>query len=241
MCNYKGSAILVSKNNYGLLYTLNKECKIHNINLITENTLDQLLFDLTHLKPRNLFIDESTITINNSFIEFFNNQENVNLPKLTIISKGCNFDINKEKFNCEVIKEEDIVNNKNLFASEKYELVEYSNNELNEVRIKIEKFLYDVGISSKLMGYMFLKDSLELILLNNALIYSLDSKIYPMIACKYKTEKHNIERNIRNAIEKAYKEFGDLNIYSSIRLDKNKNKLSNKQFLNFALVKLMDY
>lgn len=240
MCIYKGSAILVSKNNYGLLYNLNKECKVNNINLITEHTLDQLLFDLTHLKPRNLFIDISTISLENAFIEFYNNQENVNVPKLTIICKQENLQEALSKYNCEIITEDEILNNKNLFASERYELEDYNKNKVQNFKTKIEKFLFDVGVSAKLMGYMFLKDSLELILLNNALIYSLDSKIYPMIACKYKTEKHNIERNIRNAIEKAYKEFGNLNIYSSIRLEKNKNKLSNKQFLNFALVKLME-
>ena len=236
--------MLVSKNNIGLLYSLNKQCKESKINLIVENSLNDLLFTLSHLKPKILFLDVSTMKgIDNTFIDFFNNQKNVSMPKVIVICSKDEYDNAKTKFSCEIITEENLTICKKIFNEDliDYDEFEQKKSYTKSLKEKIEKFLFEAGISTKLMGYMFIKDCLELMLINNALIYSLDSKIYPMVACKYQTEKNNIERNIRNAIEKAYKIYGNTTFYSSIRLDENKNKLSNKQFFNLALLKLSEY
>ena len=62
------------------------------------------------------------------------------------------------------------------------------------------------GISEKLSGYNYIKKAIEIVVENNGAMDSITKIIYPRIAREYYTTDKNVERNIRNCIEQAYKE-----------------------------------
>lgn len=106
-----------------------------------------------------------------------------------------------------------------------------------EVSQKISYYLTKLGFSYKLMGFKYLKESIEQVVRNNFNIGSLTNDIYPQIAILNQTSKSNVERSIRTAIDNAYaKSKFDIEGFEAICSP----KISNRFFISFIADKLVN-
>ena len=86
-------------------------------------------------------------------------------------------------------------------------------NNFDGLELKIYKLLSNIGVSPKHSGYAYLLCGIKNVILNNGIINSLNSTLYPLIASNFRTSSANVERNIRNAIAQAWKTYGFENWY----------------------------
>jgi len=74
----------------------------------------------------------------------------------------------------------------------------------SKVNVELNKYLLGLGFSAKHLGFAFLRDCIKTITKDSAAAFFLTKNVYPHIAKKYDTTIPCIERNIRNAIERAW-------------------------------------
>ncbi len=66
-------------------------------------------------------------------------------------------------------------------------------------------FVHSIGIRPNLYGYRFLIAAICLGMKNSDSLYSVTETIYPAVASLYHVDTRCVERNIRNAVNDAYK------------------------------------
>lgn len=71
----------------------------------------------------------------------------------------------------------------------------------NEMESVIAKTLLNIGVSPNLKGYRYLKESIAMIIKDNALIENFNRTLYPMMAEKYNENVFSVERSIRHVLE----------------------------------------
>lgn len=108
-----------------------------------------------------------------------------------------------------------------------------SNKTLDNV---INGIMTKLGISQKLNGYIYIKKAILMVFENKGSIDSITKVIYPQIAAECNTTDKNVERSIRNCIERAYKE-NDLS--KSYKLFNLCRKPTNSEFIMKIANKLM--
>lgn len=62
------------------------------------------------------------------------------------------------------------------------------------------------GISQNLKGYLYLKEAVMLAVRNPEITFELTKVLYPRVAEKYDTTAKCVERSMRHAIDKSWKE-----------------------------------
>lgn len=79
------------------------------------------------------------------------------------------------------------------------------------LHIVVTDLIRAIGIPAHVKGYNFLRYGIEIFAINKShkTNLALSKDIYPMIAEKFRTKPQNVERNIRNAIDIAWKR-GDI-------------------------------
>lgn len=75
------------------------------------------------------------------------------------------------------------------------------------VKEEIQNFLLEKGIKPHLLGFKYLTDAIDIVLLNEDYQYNITTKLYPCIASKENTTCSKVERAIRHAIENARLRF----------------------------------
>ena len=206
------TAILYSKRNYDLSYRLRGVCKRYSINLINAIDFIELTIKSIELKPQIIFCDCSSVEFTsgnlNSFIEknefkntkiiFIDEKKQANILK-NIVSQ--NLILAKFDELSSIIDELQYQYNYDNMLAKNIE-------NYNGLEIQIYKLLTEIGLSPKHCGYAYLRYAIKQVVLNNGIMNSLNSEQYPIIASIFKTSASNVERNIRNAILQAWKNFG---------------------------------
>lgn len=72
---------------------------------------------------------------------------------------------------------------------------------------RIAKYLLKCGIKPHLQGFIFINEAIKILMENKESKMLMIKKIYPEVAKRYNVTAMQVERNIRNAIEKANKEY----------------------------------
>lgn len=196
MCLYNNTAILMTEKNYELLYEVKDICKTSNFNLIYEKDFYGLLQKVVRVNPKLIIIDEDCRFIKSFPFEILKNKVFEKEIKVVIVGNN---------FKCE---------NTNVVVLPLHKLQDYiwgcEDFYLEEKRVfencdkKINDLLFKMGFTPKLKGKDYLKDCIKLILEGAEQFSCLNKDCYPVIASNYKTHIINIDRNIRNAIQKAY-------------------------------------
>ncbi len=96
---------------------------------------------------------------------------------------------------------------------------------------KISQKLDELGMSRKLKGYNYIRMSIGEIIRFN---FSVDiDYVYNNVADVFFTNKQNVERNIRYAIEKTWEKGNIENIFNvfGYTVDQEKGKPTNREFL----------
>ena len=67
----------------------------------------------------------------------------------------------------------------------------------------VNEFLSENDINLKWIGRQYIRDIAEMLFFDSSLFRSLNNYVYPKIAERYKTKPSNVEKSIRNAINKS--------------------------------------
>ena len=104
----------------------------------------------------------------------------------------------------------------------------------------ITENLLFLGIMPKMSGFDYLREGIKLCFIDDDMLDHITSKLYPKIAEKFNTSSEVVERNMRNAINGAYKNGGLLNVnqYFDILIYKQDFKISNSEFISIILEKI---
>ena len=193
-----GNAILFSSEDYDTVIRVKDICNQTSINLLIETDFFTLFTQIEKLKPKFVFIDERVRKLKTFPLEILDNPIFKKATQLVILSN--NF-ICKEDF----IDVVEIKNLKNYILNNNVYYLKPSNNNIIVDDSFINKFLIKLNLCSSLKGKNYLIDCVSLILEDNISYNYLNSECYPVLAHNYNTGIINIDRNIRTAIQKAFK------------------------------------
>lgn len=105
---------------------------------------------------------------------------------------------------------------------------------------EISNILHEIGVPAHIKGYLYLRESINMIFSNIDLLGAITKTLYPLVALKYKTTASRVERAIRHAIEVAWNR-GNVDTISSIfsyTISYNKSKPTNSEFIAMLADKL---
>ena len=232
------TAILYSKKNFDLAYRLHSICRSFSINLITALDFVELTIKNIKLKPQIIFCDTETIDFSSAIINTFLEKQEYKTKKTIFLGDDKATDY-LSNFVCDNLITSKVSNLEKLLTEIQSEITYESlstkikDETLNDFHIDIYKLLVDLGFSMKHIGSAYLQYCLENVIANNGILHSLSSNEYPLIAANFKTTIASVERNIRNAIEKAWKNYGIKNWHLAFysKLLKDGKKPTNREFI----------
>ena len=102
-----------------------------------------------------------------------------------------------------------------------------------DLEAEITHVLHEVGVPAHIKGYLYLRESIDMIYHEIELLGSITKTLYPDVAKKYKTTSSRVERAIRHAIEVAWSR-GNVDAISKIfgfTVNVNKSKPTNSEFI----------
>ena len=102
-----------------------------------------------------------------------------------------------------------------------------------DLEAEITHVLHEVGVPAHIKGYLYLRESIDMIYHEIELLGSITKTLYPDVAKKYKTTSSRVERAIRHAIEVAWSR-GNVEAISKIfgyTVNVNKSKPTNSEFI----------
>ncbi len=236
MVNINFTALFCSNKNVSMAYKIKKHCRECNINIINTTDIIDLTIKVLKFLPQFIFFDCSTLTVSPEILSSFLSAKEYKNSKIILIYSEISQLNPYEKFNFESINQKNIA----TFICEnatKYKLqhllenkTSYKDNK-NSNYEAIVSYLFTLGFSAKHTGYSYLLEIMKHIVSENGVIGSLYRDVYPAIAIKFKTRLVNVERNIRNAIDKAWESAGE-NVWKKELGDSpNFKKPSNREFI----------
>ncbi len=106
---------------------------------------------------------------------------------------------------------------------------------------RITIMFLSIGIAPHIKGYRYLRQAIQMAVLEPALIDGITKKLYPKIAKHYDTTPSKVERAIRHAIEVAWSRGKIENINKFIGYDiyTSKDKPTNGEFIALIVDKLL--
>ncbi len=102
-----------------------------------------------------------------------------------------------------------------------------------DLKQAITSLLHSLGIPSHIKGYLYIRDSIDLMYNNPSMIGAITKELYPEIAEKYDTTSSRVERAIRHAIEVSWNR-GDYDVMESLfgnSVDYDRAKPTNSEFI----------
>lgn len=102
-----------------------------------------------------------------------------------------------------------------------------------DLEAEITHVLHEVGVPAHIKGYLYLRESINMIYHEIELLGAITKTLYPDVAKKYKTTSSRVERAIRHAIEVAWSR-GNVEAISKIfgyTVNVNKSKPTNSEFI----------
>lgn len=73
-----------------------------------------------------------------------------------------------------------------------------------ELEETVTKMIHEIGVPAHIKGYLYLRESIILSVLEMGMLNSVTKMLYPSIAQRYQTTPSRVERAIRHAIEVAW-------------------------------------
>lgn len=112
-------------------------------------------------------------------------------------------------------------------------LVETSSFQNLDTQKRITKILHVLGVPSHIKGYVYIRDSINIMYNSPEMVGGITKEIYPEIAKKFNTTPSRVERAIRHAIEISWNR-GDYDVMDEIfghSVDYDKAKPTNSEFI----------
>lgn len=218
MIKFDLTAIFYSKKNYDMEHRLQRTCQSYSISLVSAIDFVELAIKCTSLKPSIVFCDCSTINLSSNNLTAFIEKEEFKNTKIIFVGNQADtkayHSFTSENIIIASLTEVpaliDEMQSKMRFDKLNTPDENFSSDQIN---ISIYKLLCSIGLSSKHSGCAYLRECIKNVILNNGVIHSLVSDQYPYVASVFKTSAVNVERNIRNAIDRAWTTYGKDNWY----------------------------
>jgi two-component system response regulator (stage 0 sporulation protein A) len=77
---------------------------------------------------------------------------------------------------------------------------------VKNVEVDVTNFMWLVGISAHMSGYKYIREAILYCIENPEAVNSFTKTLYPYIADKFSVSTQKVERSIRNAIDKAWRD-----------------------------------
>jgi len=109
-----------------------------------------------------------------------------------------------------------------------------------DLESEITNILHEMGVPAHIKGYLYLRESINMVYNDIELLGSITKVLYPDVAKKYKTTASRVERAIRHAIEVAWNR-GNIEAISNIfgyTVSVTKSKPTNSEFIAMIADKL---
>lgn len=109
-----------------------------------------------------------------------------------------------------------------------------------DLESEITSILHEMGVPAHIKGYLYLRESIDMVYNDIELLGSITKVLYPDVAKKYKTTASRVERAIRHAIEVAWNR-GNIEAISNIfgyTVSVSKSKPTNSEFIAMIADKL---
>ena len=238
-------ALLYSQKNYELSFKMQKWCNSNKISFINVVDFIDLSIKIAQIKPTLLFIDTTMPDFQQESFNLFVNSSELNNTKIIYvvnhkISNTIKIILSENSTCLDVSEIKEYLNTYSPQFSLEYLKLDNSNiiNFPSNDKLNIGQFLINLGINPKHTGYQYLKYIISSILTENYTIVMLN-KFYPHIAALYKTNPANIERDIRNAIKRAWECFGVNNWCEHLYQKTETNKRpTNREFICYVVERL---
>ena len=110
----------------------------------------------------------------------------------------------------------------------------------NNLESKITKIIHEIGIPAHIKGYLYLRESISLVIDDMDYLGAITKELYPNVADKFNTTPSRVERAIRHAIEVAWTRgnLDTINSFFGYTVDNNKGKPTNSEFIALIADKL---
>ena len=240
MCN---SAILFSKQDYNLAEVLKLICREKRANLAYCRNLAELIITNIQSMPEIIFHDEESIPFSYDLYKDFRDSKKYHMPHYVIIS------YTPEKYLS--LDENIYVINKGDYSAKIYEFMDkvheakqavLSESKKAELKLKVSDYLNELGLTTKYLGYCYIKELVVDVIEDRRKLKSFNSKLYPQVAIKFNTQVINIERDVRNAINVAVSGCKNRKLYDEImgytNIARSGKVPSNKQFITWLAEKV---
>ena len=122
----------------------------------------------------------------------------------------------------------------NLYTNQRPVMKEF------DLESEITNILHEMGVPAHIKGYLYLRESINMVYNDIELLGSITKVLYPDVAKKYKTTASRVERAIRHAIEVAWNR-GNIEAISNIfgyTVSVSKSKPTNSEFIAMIADKL---
>ena len=97
----------------------------------------------------------------------------------------------------------------------------------------VTNIIHEVGVPAHIKGYLYLRESINMVYNDIELLGSITKVLYPDVAKKYKTTASRVERAIRHAIEVAWSrgKLDTLDELFGYTVSNGKGKPTNSEFI----------
>lgn len=102
-----------------------------------------------------------------------------------------------------------------------------------ELTVRIDHALLDLGVPDHLLGYRYLRDAILRVAQDPELAYCITGALYPAVAGQFGTTGTLVERAIRHAVETGWNRCGEAvkGEYFGAKLHPEKQKPTNAEFI----------
>jgi len=171
--------------------------------------MSELLSKISYTNPPIVFFDSSSVQLGKEFVQLFCKDSNYYVPYVIIISDT----LTKESLNIAYdniiftsignlcVTTQDCIQSLKSSPSIKGKGIDIG----IEHSEKIMNYLLKLGFTHKHSGLILLKEVIKLAVANNGIISSLHNDYYPVLAQRFNCSVYCVERNIRNAIDYAWR------------------------------------
>jgi two-component system, response regulator, stage 0 sporulation protein A len=216
---------------------------IDAVNLIEDIRPDMIIIDIIMPHLDGLGILEKLNSSNINPVPIIVMLSALGMDKITqrALSLGADYYIMKpfdmEEFIkriLEMLGDSDSVNKGSLgFAHNNNSSYNSKAGSLESIENQITDIMHEIGIPAHIKGYIYIRDSIGLIINNTGILGSITKELYPSVAKKYNTTANKVERAIRHAIEVAWSRGREdtINSLFKYKLNTNKNKPTNSEFI----------
>jgi two-component system response regulator (stage 0 sporulation protein A) len=105
--------------------------------------------------------------------------------------------------------------------------------QVNTLELEVTNIIHELGIPAHIKGYLYLRESILMVVDHVELLGGVTKELYPMVAQRYNTTASRVERAIRHAIEVAWSR-GNLEAihrFFGYTVDYERGKPTNSEFI----------